>query len=181
MTLELLQRAARWLAAAGVACGIAAMSVAPAGAERTERILSDPWRFHPGAVAAATPTDEEVMTWAEVRLPHTWNGRDGEDGGGYRRGEGWYRTRFEAPSEGRRVWLEFDGAALATDVHVNGRVVGRHEGGYARFRFDITDALRPGANILDVRVDNSATTTIGTARASGRIRLSSDSAAGEFM
>lgn len=158
--MRLLRRAARWLAAAGMACGIAAMSVGPAGVERSERALSDPWRFHPGAVASATPTEEEVETWAEVRLPHTWNGRDGEDGGGYRRGVGWYRTSFQAPPAGRRLWLEFDGAALATDVHVNGRAVGRHEGGYARFRFDVTDALRPGANTLDVRVDNSATTTI---------------------
>lgn len=156
----MIQRAARWLAVVAVLWGIAALPVAHAQAERTELALPETWRFHPGAVTSAMPTDEEVRDWAEVRLPHTWNGRDGEDGGGYRRGVGWYRTTFQAPTDGRRLWLEFDGAALATDVHINGRTVGRHEGGYARFRFDITDVVRPGANTLDVRVDNSPSTTI---------------------
>lgn len=154
------QRAAGWVAVIGVAWAIVLGSAAHAEAGRKESALSGTWRFHPGPVASTTPTDEEVGSWGEIRLPHTWNGRDGEDGGGYRRGVGWYRTTFQADPDGRRTWLEFDGAALATDVHVNGKSVGRHEGGYARFRFDITDALRPGANTLDVRVDNSATTTI---------------------
>lgn len=158
--MALIQRAARWLAMVGLALGVVFASVAHAEPGRKALVLSETWRFHPGAVASATPTDEEVKDWAEVRLPHSWNGRDGEDGGGYRRGVGWYRTTFQAAPDGRRTWLEFDGAALATDVHVNGQSVGRHEGGYAGFRFHITDALRPGANTLDVRVDNSATTTI---------------------
>ncbi|HWQ85438.1 glycoside hydrolase family 2 protein [Brevundimonas sp.] len=158
--MTIVRRAARWLAVVGVACGIAAASTADAEEGRRILALPETWRFHPEAVATATPTDEEVEGWAEVRLPHTWNGRDGEDGGGYRRGAGWYRTTFQAPSNRHRLWLEFDGAALSADVYVNGRAVGRHEGGYARFRFDVTEALRPGLNTLDVRVDNSTTTTI---------------------
>jgi beta-galactosidase len=40
-------------------------------------------------------------------------------------------------------------------VWLNGARVGRHEGGFARFRFDVTDQLRAGANELRVRVDNT--------------------------
>ena len=42
------------------------------------------------------------------------------------------------------------------DVYVNGVHLGTHKGGFARFRFDATEALRPGAdNVIAVRVDNS--------------------------
>lgn len=113
--------------------------------------LDQPWSFHFGGADGAS-VDERP--WTSVRLPHTWNGRDGEDGGGYERGVGWYKTTFVSPPAGRRVWIEFDGAAIRTDVVVNDRSIGRHDGGYARFRFDITDALKPGENNLSVRVDS---------------------------
>ncbi len=119
--------------------------------------LDQTWLFHQGDIDASTQPSADDPSWKSVRLPHTWNGADGEDGGGYVRGVGWYRTNFVAPSSGRRVWIEFDGAALQTEAFVNGRAVGRHDGGYARFRFDITDALRPGENTLAVRVDSRST------------------------
>ena len=52
-------------------------------------------------------------------------------------------------------WLQFDGAALAADVYVNGNLAGNHEGGYARFRIDVTPFVRVGNNIVAVRVDNT--------------------------
>jgi beta-galactosidase len=118
---------------------------------RRSHPLDQPWLFHFGDTDISSIPD---AAWTSVRLPHTWNGRDGEDGGGYERGVGWYKTKFIAPSADRRIWLEFDGAAIRTDVFVNGRSIGRHDGGYARFRFDITDALTPGENTLAVRVDS---------------------------
>ncbi|MFZ1056898.1 MAG: glycoside hydrolase family 2 TIM barrel-domain containing protein, partial [Opitutaceae bacterium] len=49
-----------------------------------------------------------------------------------------------------------DGASLMADVYVNGVHLGNHKGGFARFRFDATGALRLGAdNVIAVRVDNS--------------------------
>ena len=54
-----------------------------------------------------------------------------------------------------RSYLQFDGANLVTDVYVDGRHVGRHEGGYSGFRFDVTDFLRPGLpTVVAVAVDN---------------------------
>lgn len=63
----------------------------------------------------------------------------------------WYRRTFRfCKSAKKRVLLHFDGADYFSDVWLNGRYLGKHEGGYTRFTFDITDALRTD-NILLVR------------------------------
>ncbi|MBW8848304.1 MAG: hypothetical protein JF607_25450 [Burkholderiales bacterium] len=133
--------------------------LATAQAARTVTPLDGSWQFAREDIAAAAQADFDDGAWARVTLPHTWNAQDGEAGGPYYRGAGWYRRVIERPAGaagGRRQFLEFDGATMAADVWVNGRLAGRHEGGYARFRFDITPLLRPGRNVLAVRVDNGA-------------------------
>lgn len=63
-----------------------------------------------------------------------------------------YRTRFEAdPGAAGRLLLRFEGAGYLTDVWLNGRWLGYHEGEFTPFTFDITDDLRP-ENLLAVRV-----------------------------
>lgn len=110
------------------------------------------WLFSKTAeVPAALPS-----SWEAVTLPHTWNAVDGQDGGNdYWRGTTIYCKSFAKPRfEGRTV-LEFLSAAMTADVYVNGRQLAHHEGGYATFRVDITDALQE-ENLLCVAVDNSA-------------------------
>jgi beta-galactosidase len=136
-----------------------AAAVANAGNEtRSERRLMDAWKFHRGAASGAEAVGFDDHAWQTIALPHTWNARDGQDGGGnYFRGDGWYRRRFstDAAWRGRRVFLQFDGANRTAEVFLNGRRLGRHRGGFARFRFDITDALKAaGENLLAVRVNN---------------------------
>jgi beta-galactosidase len=59
-------------------------------------------------------------------------------------------------AKGRRYFLQFEGVATVAQVWVNGTSVGEHKGAFARFRFDITDQLKPGgANLIAVRADNS--------------------------
>jgi beta-galactosidase len=114
-------------------------------APRSVTALDAGWEFAKGA----------PVGWTSVALPHTFNAADGTSPHPYR-GAGWYRRTINAPAvQAGRTWLEFDGAALSTDVWLNGTRVGRHEGGFARFRFDVTDLLRAGANALLVRVDNA--------------------------
>ena len=117
------------------------------------------WRFFPGDSSEAAKPAFDDAGWVRVDLPHTWNAFDGEDGGNdYRRGAGWYRRHLFVGREfaGRRLYLQFDGASLKADVFVNGTLVGSHLGGFARFRFDATPALRVGEdNVVSVRVDNS--------------------------
>ena len=135
---------------------------APALAQgRIEQAIDDGWRFQKGEVARAADPALDAGGWQAVTLPHSFNAGDGEDGGGYYRGAGWYRRELVLDKVStRRVFLQFDGAALVAEVFVNGKSVGRHAGGYAAFRFDITDALRLGRNLLAVRVDNSPTSEV---------------------
>ena len=137
--------------------GLLACAFAQA-AVRTTIPLNETWRFHRADVAGAEAPGFDDTTWAAVALPHTYNAIDGEAGGAYYRGPAWYRHTLELPASPslRRRFLEFDGAALAADVWVNGHHAGRHEGGYARFRFDVSGLVKPGRNTLAVRVDNGS-------------------------
>lgn len=119
--------------------------------------LDSNWRFIRKDVPDAYTPGFDDLDWAEVTLPHTYNGSDGEDGGGYYRGAAWYRRTLAitTPLVERSAFLQFDGAALAANVYVNGQLAGKHEGGYAGFRIDVTDLLKPGPNRIAVRVDNS--------------------------
>jgi hypothetical protein len=72
----------------------------------------------------------------------------------------WYRDEFLAPglAKGRMAWLDFDGINWKAEVFLNGRSLGRIEGGFTRKRFDVTGLLRPGQiNALAVRVEKNAT------------------------
>lgn len=142
---------AAWLALSGMALAQG----------RVEQEIDAGWLFQKGEVAGAADLAPDTANWLKVTLPHTFNAGDGEDGGGYYRGPGWYRRELilERAPEGR-LFLQFDGAALITEVFVNGRSVGRHAGGYAAFRFDVTDVMWPGRNLLAVRVDNSLTSEV---------------------
>lgn len=97
-------------------------------------------------------------TTTTVDLPHTWNARDGQDGGNdYWRGTCIYRTRFVAPqfsTASHQVWIQFDGVNASAHVVLNGSPVCNHDGGYSTFRANITELLRD-ENELTVEVDNS--------------------------
>lgn len=91
-----------------------------------------------------------------VRLPHTWNAQDGQDGGNdYWRGTAVYEKEFFRPDWFGEIVLEFAGAAMSADVFINGAQLAHHDGGYSTFRVNITDALVPGNNKVIVSVDNS--------------------------
>ena len=143
----------------GAAVSAQTSSRAAASITRTDTPLDGPWKFHRGAAAHAQDAKFDDGGWGAVTLPHTWNARDGEDGGGrYYRGVGWYRTHYTPPASqaGRRLFLQFDAASLTASVYVNGALVGEHRGGFAAFRFDVTGALRVGEdNVLAVKVDNA--------------------------
>jgi len=135
---------------------------APVAATGSRGTVSVPagWMFASGEHVAAAEPDFDVSGWTRVTLPHTFTLETGD--GEYYRGPGWYRRTFEiaAIRPQRKMYIQFDGAALVADVHLNGRKVCRHEGGHAAFRCDLTPGLRVGSNLLAVRVDNSPTRTV---------------------
>lgn len=106
----------------------------------------------------------DVTTWSKVSIPHTWNAKDGEDGGGnYDRAAYWYHKELSISQDmmGKSIYIEFTGANTQTTVYVNGKKAGdTHKGGYTAFRYDVTDLVKDGSNTLDVCVDNTYTQTI---------------------
>ena len=93
-----------------------------------------------------------------VKLPHTWNAVDGQDGGDdYFRGIGTYRRTFAKPdlNEGQRLYVEFRGVNSSSEVKINGKSAATHDGGYSTFRVDVTDELKD-ENVLEVIADNKA-------------------------
>ncbi|MFV0363652.1 MAG: glycoside hydrolase family 2 protein [Suipraeoptans sp.] len=97
--------------------------------------------------------DTQAMT---VTLPHTWNAKDGQDGGNdYYRGTCCYTKQFSCKLNAEEeAWLQFDAVAMSAEVFVNGKLVGTHKGGYSIFRVNMTDTLKT-ENTVEVVVDNS--------------------------
>ncbi len=105
-------------------------------------------------MGAASP-DFDDAAWQTVGLPHSFSipyflSPD------YYVGYGWYRRHLQLPemAAGRRVALEFDGVFQEAEVFVNGLRIGGHQGGYTGFSLDITAAVKPGDNVVAVRVNN---------------------------
>lgn len=123
-------------------------------------------------ISAAVTPEYDDSCYETVSLPHTWNAEDGVDGwqptdvdaNSYYRGNGIYRKKLTLESDiwkQKRLYLSFEGANTITTLYINGKKIGRHEGGYGGFRFDITDyILWDETNIIAVLVNNSRTTYI---------------------
>ena len=93
----------------------------------------------------------------QLDLPHTWNAKDGQDGGNdYWRGTCVYELEVQKPdySADEAVYLQFHGVNASAKVMINGTEVCTHDGGYSTFRADITEYLKDN-NTLTVEVDNS--------------------------
>lgn len=67
-----------------------------------------------------------------------------------------YICEFEAkkPAKGRRMVLHFGAVDQIAEVFLNGVCLGRNEGGYLPFSFDVTDAIED-KNHLEVRVTDT--------------------------
>jgi hypothetical protein len=122
------------------------------GAARTD--LDRDWQFRadPDMNGEAAGWNSAIPANTEsVNLPHTWNiGRLHDY-----LGVAWYFRRFAMPrlAPGSHVELHFGATFYNAHVWLNGKELGRHEGGFTAYSFDITPSSR-GTNILAVRIDN---------------------------
>ncbi len=114
------------------------------------------WSFQLGDVTGADAPAFDDTKWESVGLPHSFSMPYFAANDKFYVGYGWYRKHFAVPAAwtGRRINLEFDGVFQDAEVFVNGRRVGEHKGGYTGFTFDITDAVKPGDNVVAVHVNN---------------------------
>jgi beta-glucuronidase len=95
--------------------------------------------------------------WDRVEVPHSWPA----DKRYPYIGIAWYRRTFASPARrpDEHVRLRFGAAFARAQVWLNGKELGRHEGGYTPFEFDVTNVIAEGENSLAVRVDSSWTTS----------------------
>ncbi|MDR3174674.1 MAG: beta galactosidase jelly roll domain-containing protein [Treponema sp.] len=92
----------------------------------------------------------------EITVPFTYEYPASGIGDQGRHDVVWYQRTVELDrTQGRRIFLHFEGSDYHTQVWVNGVFIGEHSGGYARFSFDITGAAVQGGNRITVRVEDS--------------------------
>jgi len=99
--------------------------------------------------------------WTTIGVPSNW---EFQGFGTYNYGhdknkaaeQGKYRYRFDLPDrwKGKVIHITFEGAMTDTQVSINGSPAGPvHQGGFYRFKYDITELVKFGAgNLLEVTV-----------------------------
>lgn len=90
---------------------------------------------------------------AQLNVPGDWNSQDQKLL--FYEGTLWYKKSFDyQKKEDARLFVYFGAANYLADVYLNGQKLGRHEGGFTPFNFEITTLVREKDNFLIVKVDN---------------------------
>lgn len=132
---------------------------------RQRTSFNDNWRFSLGDVEGASVFTFDDNDWRQLNLPHDWaiegefskDNPSGIGGGALPGGIGWYRKTFVADEAyaGKKVFIDFDGVYMNSEVFINGHSLGKRPYGYISFRYDLTPYLKIGEeNVIAVRVDN---------------------------
>ena len=153
-----LQRTGTVLAATALP-GVAAFSEEAPAVGRVVLPINRGWRFHPSKVAGAEAAEFDDSAFERVVVPHAnimlpWHSFDDKD----YEFISTYRRRFKTPagSEGKRVFVDFEGVMTASKVWINGVPLGEYKGGFTPFSFELTPHLRrDGDNVLTVQVDST--------------------------
>ena len=116
-------------------------------------------RYDDTDVAALTARDPQALYEYDMdhspvaQLPSSWLTHAPEMR--HYQGLVWYQKRFDAaPRPGQRQFLRFGAVNYTADVWLNGTRLGRHEGGFTPFAFEVTGLLRSTGNRLVVGVDS---------------------------
>jgi beta-glucuronidase len=73
----------------------------------------------------------------------------------YFEGTVWYKKIFNYNlNKSRRLFIHFGAINCISNVYLNGNLLGKHEGGFTPFQFEITNAVQKGGNTIVVRVNN---------------------------
>ena len=116
------------------------------------------WLLKVGDFPEASRPSFKDKDWQKVTLPHAFNEDEAFklDIHSLTDTVMWYRKHFVLPktAQGRKVFIEFEGARQGIEVWVNGKKVGMHENGAMAFGFDLTPYVKQGANVIAARIDN---------------------------
>ncbi len=145
---------------------------------RSRESFNQGWKFikYFNASTDAVTTDKEPEglqlpsvndnSWRTLDLPHDWaiegpfsDTLENNTGLLPWKGIGWYRKHFtlNESDNGKRIYIDFDGAMAYSEVWVNGKFVGGWPYGYTSFRLDLTPYINIGAeNLIAVRLDTKS-------------------------
>jgi beta-galactosidase len=125
------------------------------------------WKFYLGDAPNAQLENFPDVTWRSLTLPHDWSieGKFDEHspattgGGALTGGIGWYRKTFTMPaqSKSRKIFVDFDGVYMNSEVWINNHYLGKRPYGYSSFRYDLSPYLKFGRdkNVIAVKVNNT--------------------------
>jgi beta-glucuronidase len=89
----------------------------------------------------------------QMSVPGDWNSQN--ERLLFYEGTVWYKKSFDyRKQDGTRVFVYVGAANYLADVYLNGQKLGRHEGGFTPFNFEVTQLVRAKDNFLVVKVDN---------------------------
>ncbi len=144
---------------------LACASIAWAGTDNRAVSFDKGWKFTLGDNAGWSAADFNDASWRSLNLPHDWaiegnfsqDNPSGTGGGALPGGIGWYRKTFDFTPEmkDKSIYVDFDGAYMNATVYINGHELGTRPYGYASFSYNLTPWLKPGKNVIAVRVDNA--------------------------
>ena len=130
----------------------AAAERAPAGhrkeapdARQWHALLSGTWQFAPEGSADFSPARVPGY-WGSALRSRGIRGRDA-----IKLKSGTYRRDFQVPKAAAGAVLDFEAICWGGEVFVNGRPVGKHDLAFSPVSFDISGAVKPGANRLTVK------------------------------
>ena len=129
-------------------------------------VINEGWKFILSDPQNAQAPDFDDNAWSNITLPHDWafesdyteNGAQSANGGYKAGGVGWYRKTIDLNRrdiENKRLFLHFDAVYMNSEVWINGHYLGKRPYGYISFEYEISDYVKPGENVISVRVDNS--------------------------
>ena len=129
-----------------------------------ERIyINDGWlftkEFNEKLLAAKIKAGDFKPALEKVRIPHTFTETPLNyfDESCYQM-TGGYRRVFKTESawKGKRIFVNFGGAAHEASVYINGELLGVHSSGYTAFKYEITEHLAASGkdNVLAVKLDS---------------------------
>jgi beta-galactosidase len=154
-----LQRTGTLLAASTLP-GISAFAEEkPTAGGRLVLPINRGWRYHPSKVSGAEAPEFDDSVFEEVVIPHTnislpwhsFNDKDYEFISTYRR-----RFRTPPDTQGKRIFVDFEGVMTASTVWINGIPLGEYKGGFTPFSFELTPHLhKDRENVLTVQVDST--------------------------
>ena len=89
----------------------------------------------------------------EMEIPSDWNTKDEKLL--FYEGTIWFKKSFDyTVKKGKKVILYFAAVNYEAIVYINGEFIGKHEGGFTPFNYDVTDKIKNGENFVIVKVDN---------------------------